>query len=39
MPALGKSSASLGTGWAANVRDESSDLWRGMVSGKSQKMN
>ena len=34
---LGESSASLGTGWAENVKDESSDLWRGMVSRKSQK--
>ena len=31
-----ESSASLGKGWARNVRDESSDLWRGMVSCKSQ---
>ena len=34
---LEKSSASLGTGWVGNVRDGNSDLWRGMVSRKSQK--
>ena len=35
LPPLGKYSSSLGIGWVGN---ENGDLWRGMVSCKSEKL-